>query len=225
MFQNGTQQSQLPSDLRFFLQLNGENTLREAARRKIIKVHFSGEFSMQPFVNLDLKALPRAIAWMAKDEYGRSLLYQFVRDTTFFVGVGGRLKSGDEQEPKRRKMHQANLPRSGGHQQLLAPQGVNGNGNYGRCGGNVGAWKKIFVANFPYAFTEADLVWVFGVCGPINRVDIHRNYTTGKSLGRAHVKFVHPGHAAEAIRRLNGTQVGDHRNPRTIRVDYAWNQD
>ena len=47
---------------------------------------------MQPFIDLDLKALPRVIAWMAKDEYGSSLCYQFVRYTTFFVGLGGIAK-------------------------------------------------------------------------------------------------------------------------------------
>ena len=38
---------------------------------------------------MNLKVLPQAIAWMARDEYGSSLLYRFVRDTTFFVGLGG----------------------------------------------------------------------------------------------------------------------------------------
>ena len=81
--------SQLPSDLITLLVLNFRNTKIEAARRKILKVHFSGNFNMQPFVDMDLKAVPYAIAWMARDEYGSSLLYQFVRYTTFFVGLGG----------------------------------------------------------------------------------------------------------------------------------------
>ena len=78
----------------------------EAARRKILKVHFSGDFSMQPFIGMDLKTLPHAIAWMAKDEYGSSLLYQFVRNMTFFVGVGhgGRRTSENEPASKRQKV-------------------------------------------------------------------------------------------------------------------------
>ena len=58
---------------------------------------------MQPFIDMDLKALPHAIAWMAKDEYGSSLLYQFVRYTTFFVGIGGaNAGGGTNSEGKRR---------------------------------------------------------------------------------------------------------------------------
>ena len=82
-------ESQLSSDLGTFFQLNRENAPTEAARRKIIMVHFSRNFNMQPFINMNLKVLPQAIAWMARDEYGSSLLYRFVRDTTFFVGLGG----------------------------------------------------------------------------------------------------------------------------------------
>ena len=95
----------LPPDLQNLLRLNRENTKIEASRRKILNVHFSGDFNMQPFISMDLKALPHAVAWMAKDEYGSSLLYQFVRYTTFFVGVGpaGRL-SDNEPVSKRQKV-------------------------------------------------------------------------------------------------------------------------
>ena len=66
----------LPSDLRVraLLQLNRDNIEAEASRRKIIDVHFSGDF-MQPFIVMELKALPHVIAWVARDEYGSSLLY------------------------------------------------------------------------------------------------------------------------------------------------------
>lgn len=82
-------ESELPSDLRFLLQLNRENTKAEAARRKILKVHFCGDFNMQPFIDMNLKVLPYAIAWMARDEYGSSLLYQFVRNTSLFHDIDG----------------------------------------------------------------------------------------------------------------------------------------
>ena len=81
--------SQLPSDLRDLLQLNRGSTKFESARRKILKVHFSGDFSMQPFIDMDWKVLPHAVAWMARDEYGSSLLYQFVRNTGLFHDVEG----------------------------------------------------------------------------------------------------------------------------------------
>ena len=103
--------------LRTLLQLNRENGPIKAARRKILKVHFSGDFNMQPFIDMDLRALPQAISWMAKDEHGSSLLYQFVRYTTYFVGIGGVTnsegesnvgdgvtKSENEQVSKRQKM-------------------------------------------------------------------------------------------------------------------------
>ena len=85
--------SHLPSDLQSLFMLNRENTKVEAARRKILNAHFRGDFSMQPFIDMDLQVLPYAIAWMARDKYGSSLTYQFVRDTTLFVGVGGERQS------------------------------------------------------------------------------------------------------------------------------------
>ena len=80
----------VPSEIPALLQLNRENTRFEAARRKIIKVHFSGgDISMQPFIDMNLKVLPHAVAWMARDEYGSSLLYRFVRDSTLFHDIRG----------------------------------------------------------------------------------------------------------------------------------------
>ena len=98
-------ESDLPSGLQALLELNRENTEMEAARRKIINAHFSGDFSMQPFIDMDLKTLPHAVAWMARNEYGSSLLYTFVRNTTLFVGLGGGgTKSENEPKSKRQKV-------------------------------------------------------------------------------------------------------------------------
>ena len=58
---------------------------------------------MQPFIDMDLKVLPHAVAWMARDEFGSSLSYQFVRYTTFFVGLGGINISENERGSKRQK--------------------------------------------------------------------------------------------------------------------------
>ena len=97
-------ESRFPSDVRTSLQLARENTKIEAARRKILKVHFSGDLSIQPFIHMNLKALPNAIAWMARDEHGSSLLYKFVRNTTLFVGIGRASQSEGEPKSKRQKM-------------------------------------------------------------------------------------------------------------------------
>ena len=105
----GVDESNLPSDLRALLQLNRENTKAEAARRKVISVHFSGDFNVQPFIDMDLKVLPHALAWMARNEHGSSLTYKFVRNTTFFlnvsnVGGGGTEPATNEPESKRQKL-------------------------------------------------------------------------------------------------------------------------
>ena len=104
----GIDESNLP-DLRTLLQLNRENTKAEAARRKVISVHFSGDFNVQPFIDMDLKVLPHALAWMARNEHGSSLTYKFVRNTTFFlnvsnVGGGGTEPATNEPESKRQKL-------------------------------------------------------------------------------------------------------------------------
>jgi hypothetical protein len=101
---DGIDESQLPSNLRTLLQLNRENAKTEASRRKILNVHFSGEFNMQPFINMDLKVLPHAISWMARNEHGSSLLYQFVRYTTYFVGIVGTTPAENEPVSKQQKL-------------------------------------------------------------------------------------------------------------------------
>ena len=70
----------LPNDLRSLLRLNKENSKSEAARLKIISHHFSGNYNIQPFIDMELKVLPRAIAWMAKDEINDTM-YRFIRIT------------------------------------------------------------------------------------------------------------------------------------------------
>jgi len=79
----------LPGKLDHLLRINQECTPVEAARRKIIQVHFSGNISMQPFVDMDCEVFPHVIAWMARDRYGRSLVYQFLRNFTFMLDVSG----------------------------------------------------------------------------------------------------------------------------------------
>lgn len=98
---------EIPDYLRTLLQLNrGQSDAFLIARRKIIKVHFSGaDFSMQPFIDMDLEVMPHVVSWMARDEFGHSLLYQFVRSTTLFVDVGGMKQPGDRKAgPKRQEI-------------------------------------------------------------------------------------------------------------------------
>ena len=95
--------SELPADFRALLLLNRENTEMEAARCKILKVHFS-DFTLQPFIDMDLKALPHAIAWMARDGYGSNLLYQFLLEKSGSLLDVVEAKSETEPKHKRKKM-------------------------------------------------------------------------------------------------------------------------
>jgi hypothetical protein len=70
----------LPEDLRSLLQINRNHSTRDAARIKIIKTHFSDSvINVKPFTDMPTKVFPYAIAWMAKDVPGMSVLYQFIR--------------------------------------------------------------------------------------------------------------------------------------------------
>lgn len=55
----------MPEDLRSLLVLN--NTKRQAARHKIIRIHFSEGFIAEPFLDMEVNVFPRAIAWMGCD--------------------------------------------------------------------------------------------------------------------------------------------------------------
>jgi hypothetical protein len=88
----------LPIDLASALQINRENGVSQAARLKIIKTHFSGNpINVKPFADMDKTLLPIAIAWMAKDDTGISVLYQFVRSMPTLL---------EKQNRKARSVHQ-----------------------------------------------------------------------------------------------------------------------
>ena len=74
----------LPSELRNLFLLNRNLDPVEAARCKIIETHFSGNFSMNPFLDMETKVLPQLMAWMAKDNRGTALLYHFIRNSSIF---------------------------------------------------------------------------------------------------------------------------------------------
>ena len=83
---------QLPEDLQSFLLINRENTKSQAARLKIIKVHFSEGFVMEPFIEMELNILPYAISWMGRggESYKtNNHFYAFLRSIpTLFEGGG-----------------------------------------------------------------------------------------------------------------------------------------
>ena len=52
------------------------NIKSDAARVKIIMRHLSGDFSMEPFTEMDLAALPTALAWMGRTNADIASLYK-----------------------------------------------------------------------------------------------------------------------------------------------------
>lgn len=73
-------ESWLPEDVKGFLEMNRQNTKHGAARLKIINTHFSGEaIDVSCFVEMEVSLLPQATTWMAKDDAGADIMYQFVR--------------------------------------------------------------------------------------------------------------------------------------------------
>ena len=73
---------ELPEDLRSLLRMNRENSKRAAARLKIIENHFQEGFTVHPFVDMEWKVQPHAIAWMGKDGRTNEVnvhLYGFLR--------------------------------------------------------------------------------------------------------------------------------------------------
>ena len=77
-------------ELYTLLKINTICNSADAARVKIIMNHLSGDFSMEPFTNMDLAVLPTALAWMGKmnadiafaypsAEADLGLMYKFMR--------------------------------------------------------------------------------------------------------------------------------------------------
>ncbi|KAL7530042.1 hypothetical protein ACHAWF_009581 [Thalassiosira exigua] len=68
----------VPREVASLLKMNKKSNVK-AARLKIINT-FSGDFDVRPFVEMDIKVLPRAVAWMAR---GSTLngMYQVVKCT------------------------------------------------------------------------------------------------------------------------------------------------
>jgi len=77
--------------------------------------------------------------------------------------------------------------------------------------------KKIYVGNLPFSSTEADLKNVFGRHGSVASVSIITDRETGRPRGFAFVEMEEASAADDAIRALDGTDLGG----RNIKVNLA----
>jgi len=77
--------------------------------------------------------------------------------------------------------------------------------------------KNIYVGNLNYQTTEEDLRRIFEPYGTVERVSIPLDSVTGKSRGFAFVEMRDEVAAGEAIRGLNGSELGG----RTLLVNKA----
>ena len=92
------------SPLYSYLDLNKNNEPKEAARKKIIKVHFSSKgIDMQQFVDMDAGVLPYTLAWMGRDSVEVfALMYDFVRNMPLFYDFGGGFIKSDGVQKKQK---------------------------------------------------------------------------------------------------------------------------
>jgi RNA recognition motif-containing protein len=77
--------------------------------------------------------------------------------------------------------------------------------------------KKLYVGNLPFNTTEQDLRETFERHGSITSVSVITDRETGRSRGFAFVEMDNASDADEAIRSLDGTEMGG----RNLRVNEA----
>lgn len=77
--------------------------------------------------------------------------------------------------------------------------------------------NKIYVGNLPFSSTEADLKEAFGRHGGVQSVSVITDRETGRPRGFAFVEMEDAEAAQNAIRALDGTDLGG----RTIKVNQA----
>lgn len=77
--------------------------------------------------------------------------------------------------------------------------------------------NKIYVGNLPFTSTEADLKDVFGRHGGVQSVNIITDRETGRPRGFAFIEMEESSAAQDAIRALDGTDLGG----RNIKVNEA----
>lgn len=77
--------------------------------------------------------------------------------------------------------------------------------------------KKIYIGNLPFSSTEAELKDLFGRHGTVESVAVITDRETGRPRGFAFVEMESASDAADAIRALDGSDLGG----RNIRVNEA----
>ena len=77
--------------------------------------------------------------------------------------------------------------------------------------------KKLYVGNLPFSVTEAELRELFGRHGSVDSVSVITDRETGRARGFAFVEMSEPSAATDAIRALDGTQLGG----RALKVNEA----
>ncbi len=77
--------------------------------------------------------------------------------------------------------------------------------------------KKIYVGNLPFSSTQEDLAALFGRHGTVASVNVITDRETGRPRGFAFVEMESASDADDAIRALDGSNLGG----RDIRVNEA----
>ena len=77
--------------------------------------------------------------------------------------------------------------------------------------------KKLYVGNLSFNATEEELRELFGRHGSVDSVKVITDRETGRPRGFAFVEMSEPSAASDAIRALDGSQVGG----RAIKVNEA----
>lgn len=77
--------------------------------------------------------------------------------------------------------------------------------------------KKIYVGNLPFSSTQQDLDALFARHGAVTSVNVISDRETGRSRGFAFVEMENASEADDAIRALDGTNLGG----RDLRVNEA----
>ena len=68
--------------------------------------------------------------------------------------------------------------------------------------------KNIYVGNFSFATTEAELREIFEHYGAVQNINLVQDQYTGKPRGFAFIEMTNDGEAAAAITAVNGSQLG-----------------
>ena len=76
---------------------------------------------------------------------------------------------------------------------------------------------KVFVGNLSFRTTKDELTALAGAAGTVVDVYMPADRTTGKPRGFAFVEFASQAEAEEAVRQLNGRDIGG----RTLKVNLA----